>query len=116
VESIQAENNAYTYSQIREKWKGRSGSTKKLSDATIRRILVEFDYTTKNLEVEPVGRNTPEAIEIRKQYCVMAARWDMGELVYIDEKGFNLHQHRRRGATWGKRRNSGAKRKMFAVV
>jgi len=93
IETIQAENNGYTYKQIREKWRERTGKlTAKLSNSTIERILQEFDYTTKNLEKEPAARNTPEAIEFRKNYCIEAAGWDMNELVYIDEKGFNLHQ------------------------
>jgi transposase len=50
IENLQAENNEYTYKQIREKWREQTGKiTAKLSNSTIERILQEFDYTTKHI-------------------------------------------------------------------
>lgn len=97
VEQIQSEFNHYSYRQIREEWRKRTGSNKKLSDSTICKWLQEMDFTTKVLEHEPEGRNTPEAIAFRQNYCMQAAGWRDDEVVYVDEKGFNLHCTRKRG-------------------
>lgn len=95
---LQDQHPEYTYKQLREEWKDLTGNyEKKMNDHMIRSIMKEFNFTTKNLEIEPEGRNTPEAIEFRKNYCLQAASWNNNEIVFIDEKGFNLHTRRRRG-------------------
>ncbi len=45
----------------------------------------------------PVARNTPDAIERRREYCQLASTWEENDLIYIDESGFNLHTNRRLG-------------------
>lgn len=94
---IQNEHHTYTYEQLRKAWKERTGSTKKLSDGTINRILKQFDITTKNVYYVPAERNTPANIEKRRMYAEQAIAWDAAELLFVDESGFNLHIRRSRG-------------------
>lgn len=57
--NLQDEHNEYTYEQLRETWKDLTGNyEKKLDDKVIRSILKEFDFTTKNLEIEPRAKYT----------------------------------------------------------
>jgi transposase len=95
--SIQQQHSNWTYSQLRAAWKKETGSEKKLSDATMLRILRRYHVTTKNLEPVPVSRNTPETIEQRAKYAAEAMTWDRGSLIFIDETGFHAHLQRRRG-------------------
>ncbi len=95
---IQDENNEITYSQLRQIWKDATGNyDKKLANGTIHKILTEENISTKNLYHEPRERNTPQNIEERKTYCLWAAKAAQDAIVFLDETGFNLHTHRRRG-------------------
>ena len=49
------------------------------------------------LEYEPPERNTPAAIERRKEFCLEAAGWNTRDIIFIDEMGFDMHRNRRRG-------------------
>lgn len=49
------------------------------------------------LEFEPPERNTPAAIQFRKDWCITSLGWLCEECIYIDETGFNLHNFRRKG-------------------
>lgn len=97
VVDIQNADNNITYKELRDKWREKTGSNKKLSNATIHRIFVDYKVTTKNLEHTPESRNSPRVKLLRKQYCQQAITWDRGMLIFIDETGYNLHIHRRRG-------------------
>ncbi len=95
---IQDQHNEITYSELREKWKDATGNyEKKLSNGLIRKILTEEKITTKNLYHEPRERNTPQNIEERKKYCLWGANVNQNDIVFLDETGFNLHTHKRRG-------------------
>ena len=95
---IQNANHDITYRELREKWKDSTGHyEKKLSNGTINKILKEEKITTKNLYHIPHERNTPENIEKRKEYCIWAASLEQSDVVFLDETGFNLQTHRRRG-------------------
>lgn len=69
----------------------------KFSIATLCRMLLNNDYTTKNIVYEPKARNTPSNIRERKEYCLEAAAWDRNDLVFIDEFGVNVFYCRKRG-------------------
>jgi len=97
VAEIQNEHNEWTYRQIRDEWKLKFGNEKKMSNGTIFDALAKFDFSTKKLEMEHPQRNTPAAIEIRRAYCIDVSAFNQEEIVFIDEKGFNLHSHRGRG-------------------
>jgi len=78
-------------------WRSVTNSNKKLSNGTIHRILQQYNVTTKTLEHIPIARNSLEVKLKRKAYCLEAISWDRESLVFIDETGFNLHLHKRRG-------------------
>jgi transposase len=104
ISDIQSEHNEWTYKQIREEWRARTNKTGKLSNSIIHKALEKYEFTTKNLEREPPQRNSPANIEIRKEYCLRASEWKDNEVIFIDEKGFDLHSFRRRGRNFkGKR-------------
>jgi hypothetical protein len=95
---IQDRNNAITYKDLREQWKDATGNyEKKLSNATINKILKEQKFSTKCLYHTPLERNSIENIEKRKQYSIEAASYDINDIVFLDETGFNLHTNRNRG-------------------
>jgi hypothetical protein len=94
---IQQQYNDLTYDELRQKWREATGSNKKLSNHTIHRIFVDHHVTTKNLEHVPEARNSPELKLQRKTYCEEAIHWERSMLIFIDETGFHLHLHRRRG-------------------
>lgn len=95
---LQQQNNAARLVDIREQFFNKQESKgEEPSLSTISRVLQENDFTTKNLDIEPAERNTPGNIAKRQQYCQQVAAYEDRDVVYIDEAGFNLHQHRRRG-------------------
>ncbi len=49
------------------------------------------------MEYEPSERNSPFNIKARAEYSVMASKWLNDQIVFIDEKGFDLHSIRNRG-------------------
>jgi transposase len=75
-----------------------------VSTTTISRYLKDEDFTTKKLYIEPAPRNTPELILERCIYSQEMISYEEGQLIFIDESGFNLWMRRGRGrAKKGKR-------------
>ena len=93
----------FTYDQVRaawmEWWSSQHGNltAPKPSDFTLNKAFKEFDLTTKNLEWVPETRNDAEHIRWRKDYSQEAITWNREDLIFIDETGFNMHIHRKRG-------------------
>ena len=58
-------------------------------------IKTKLHYTLKLLKVEPADYNSPERIAARAQWARSFSNSgaSMFNCVYIDESGFNLHQH-----------------------
>jgi len=102
---LQKEHADWTYKQLREEWHKITHAThKRLSNGTIHNIFDEFGVTTKMLGIEPKSRNTPYNIQQRFDYAVEHMAVEADQCIYIDELGFNLHCHRRRGRAFvGKR-------------
>lgn len=101
---IQLAHAQWTYDQVAAEWKvwwsrqnnGRTdGPTP--SHYTIHKAFKLFDVTTKNLEWVPQVQNDEHHINWRQDYCKAAITWDRGNLIFIDETGFNMHLHRKRG-------------------
>ncbi len=92
---VQEAHHTATLWQLREKLWEATGEEP--HPTTVARFLREAQYSTKQVHLIPAPRNTPEAIEVRRNYCVHMARVDRDTLVFLDESGFNLHTHRRRG-------------------
>jgi transposase len=97
IAQLQLEHNEWTYKQVREEWRIKYGTSKQLSNHVIHDALQKYNFTTKRLDIEPPQRNTEAAILVRRAYCNEAITWEDNSVVYIDEKGFNLHYHRGRG-------------------
>lgn len=72
----------------------------KISLSTIHRILNDNNFSMKNLQYEPVSRNSEENILQRAQHCREMLPLSPHTLVYIDESGFNLHTNRKRGISY----------------
>lgn len=88
-------NASHTLKQIRETMIAQHSI--KISLSTIHRILNDNSFTTKNLQYEPVSRNSDENILQRAHHCREMLTLPTHTLVYIDEAGFNLHTNRKRG-------------------
>ncbi len=86
-----------TYKGIQAKFKEWKQTNEVPSKGTIYRILDKFQFTTKQLYICPVERNSQENKEKRAEYCRKMAEKNESELIFIDEKGWNLHQIRSRG-------------------
>jgi transposase len=101
--NIQKDNQQWTYDQVRAAWKewwsrehvGMTAPTP--SNYTLNSVFNEFDITSKNLEWVPEVRNDAHHIEWRKKYSQEAVTWNRENLIFIDEIGFTMHVHRRRG-------------------
>ena len=101
---IQKQHNEWTYDQMAAEWRcwwsrqnnGREdGPTP--SHYTINKALKMFGLSTKNLEWVAVAQNDEQHINWREEHCKEAINWDRGNLIFVDETGFNAHMHRRRG-------------------
>lgn len=101
IANIQNEHHDWTYNQIRAELKHTHHWDLRPSNYTIQNALKEADFTTKQLEHEEPQRNTPAAIEYRKEFAtrVLSENFEHGTKyqVFIDEQGFDLHRTRRRG-------------------
>ncbi len=95
IEEIQENHNEFTLRQIRERFESITG--KSPSCPMISKILKKQNFTTKKLEIEPSERNTLRVKEIRKEYCMQMNHVDSKDLIFLDEKPWNLHQIRSRG-------------------
>lgn len=106
----QSENNSLRYKDLRKKfaefYEGEKKEEEKRfpSDKIIKKAFDQYGITTKQMEREPPQRNAPANIEKRREYCLRAIDWDMDKIIFIDEKGFNLHSFRRRGRNYKGRR------------
>ena len=123
VVDLQMADNGMTLTAIRNEWQKLTGSDRKMSIATISRMLVKNRITTKNLVPVPVARNTPETIAGRAEYAMEAMTWERSSLVFVDETGFTTHLHRKRGrsargqlATVPETNNPGARINICAAV
>ena len=101
---IQKQHNEWTYDQMAAEWRrwwsrqnnGREdGPTP--SHYTINKALEMFGWSTKSLEWVAVAQNDEQHTNWREEYCKEAINWDRGNLIFVDETGFNAHMHRRRG-------------------
>ena len=91
----------WTYDQVASEWQREHETEEKHvgkpSHGTLAKAFKEFNVTTKDLTPVPIARNLPANIEARYQYSQEAIGWDRESLVFINETGFDKHQHRRRG-------------------
>jgi transposase len=94
VNYIQEENDI-TDKEIKKRFKEATG--KSISKGSLYRILKANKITSKNIYPEPVERNLPETIEARRIYSLEMAHIDPADIIFIDETGWNVKQHRRRG-------------------
>ena len=100
---IQEQHHQWTYDQVRAEWKlwwsgqHNGGDAPTPSNFTLAKALDMFNKSTKNLEWVPETRNDDEHIEWRFKYCTEAINWTRGNLIFVDETGFNKHIHRKRG-------------------
>jgi len=97
VAQLQTQHNDWTYNQIREEWKQRTGSNKNMSVGSIYNILREYGITTKQLYIVPEARNSDRLIEERFRYAQANVGRDSDRIIYVDEMGFSLHRARHRG-------------------
>jgi len=96
--AIQDEHAEWTYPQLRTEWWSRTGkAAMRLSDGTINRMLKGGKFSTKQMTLVPIARNTSTNITARRLYALNAVQWMNRDVIYIDEAGFNLHLIRRRG-------------------
>ena len=65
--------------------------------STIHRTLKRNNVSMKNLDIIPLGRNTPTTIENRYEYVRQSIRNSNERTIFLDEAGFNLHLRRHRG-------------------
>ena len=71
-----------------------------ITEKTVSLWLTKAGFTFKLMRVLPISRNTPEAIDARRQYATMFlndAPADRNDVIWVDESGFNLHLRRRHG-------------------
>lgn len=94
---VQDDHPSYTYDQLRKEWRKRSGTSRRMGDGTINRILKGSSFSTKSLYYLPAERNSPANIKKRQEYSQIAINWDHDNLLFLDETGFNLHLRRGRG-------------------
>lgn len=69
--------------------------------STARNYLTGFNYTLKRIKLLPERRNTPQTIEVRKQYALRFIEWQAemndSNFMFLDEVGFNVSMRSKRG-------------------
>jgi len=96
IYTVMDENSASTYISIQRHILTRFQVNLHIS--TIAKCLKSMLFTTKNMSCFPVERNSVRVKLLRKEYCVADLHdTNKGEEIFIDECGFNFHQHRSRG-------------------
>lgn len=68
-----------------------------MSQSTVSRKLRKLNLTRKRLSLVPQERNTLEKIEARAIYASEISRVSDGNLIFLDETGFNEHTKRHYG-------------------
>jgi len=64
--------------------------------STIHRTLQRNNILMKNLDMIPVGCNTPSKIEQHLEYVRQSIMASSEPVIFLDEAGFNLRWHRGR--------------------
>ncbi|XP_065323110.1 uncharacterized protein LOC135930258 [Gordionus sp. m RMFG-2023] len=62
-----------------------------MSDSGISRCLKSMGWSRKRIGKEPDRRNSPDVINIRKEYCLNMMNVPFQNIFYLDETGFNSH-------------------------
>jgi transposase len=72
-----------------------------VSETTLSKILRDFEYTIKRIHTQPLRRNDPATIAIRREYAnafmMASTRVQNTKIYFIDEVGFNVSMRARRG-------------------
>ena len=61
------------------------------SQPTISRLLKTINVTRKRLSLVPVERNSPNILNLRRDYGIEMESIPLSRMVFLDETGFNLH-------------------------
>ena len=107
IEDIQDEHSEYTLRQIQMEFHSRAlhmnrtlnghFCEQEISTQMISKVLKRSNFTTKKLERESTARNSQDVKEVRRDYCIGMSHVNSDDLIFIDEKPWNLHQIRSRG-------------------
>ncbi len=97
AEEIQDNCSTKTYRQILDELFDATGEDFAISTISKKLLNAPVRFTTKTTVRIPIERNTPSLIASRAEYCKEAARWEVDEILFLDETGFNLHLARHRG-------------------
>jgi hypothetical protein len=98
IVQLQLEHHEWRYVDLRQAWKEANPDREEVPcNWSIHQWLEAADVTNKMLTLIPVGRNTPEAMEFRREYSLRAMAWARECLIFIDETTFGKGKHRSRG-------------------